>query len=70
MKQIDVNAMTRAEFALYLDLLPHAYALEQEQTGLVCGATAEALRDGMYTAISLSWPFGVDLIPDGNAPCK
>jgi hypothetical protein len=70
MKQIDIEKMTPAELDLYSALLHHAYKLEEEQTGLVCGATAEALRDGMYTAISLSWPFGVDLIPDVNAPCK
>lgn len=46
-----IQTMTPAELELYCGLLKHAYALQLEQTGLVCGVDAEALRDKMYKAI-------------------
>ncbi len=47
----NVNKMTRAEFNLYCGLLQYAYNFQTEQTGLVCGSEAEAMRDKMYKAI-------------------
>ena len=46
-----MNNMTPAEFDLYLELLKHAYKIENERTGLVCATTAEALRDKMYASM-------------------
>jgi len=46
-----MNNMTPAEFDLYLELLKHAYKIEEERTGLVCAAIAEDLRDRMYDAM-------------------
>ena len=46
-----VNNMTKAELDLYCGLLPFAYKIEQERTGLVCGTVAESLRDRMYASM-------------------
>ena len=46
-----VKKMTPAELDLYCELFKHAYAIQLEQTGLVCGADTEALRDKMYEAL-------------------
>jgi len=47
-----INNLTKAEFKLYLELLPLAYDLQIEKTGLVCGTKAEELRDKMFHAIT------------------
>lgn len=46
-----MDKMTQAELDLYCGLLPFAYAIETERTGLVCAAEAEYLRDKMYKAM-------------------
>lgn len=46
-----IQSLTPAELDLYCGLLPLSYKLEREQTGLVCGTTAEAKRDRMFKAI-------------------
>ena len=48
---IDASKLTPAEFELYLGLLPLAYQIYKNKTGLVCGACAENLRDQMFSAI-------------------
>jgi len=47
-----INNLTRAELDIYIGLLPLAYKLQLERTGLVCGADAEELRDKMFRAIA------------------
>ncbi|NMB69826.1 hypothetical protein GYA27_01310 [candidate division WWE3 bacterium] len=49
---VNINAMTKAELDLYCGLLKYAYQIQIEQTGLVCGADAERLRDEMFYAIA------------------
>lgn len=49
---INVHAMTKAELELYCGLLKYAYQIQEEMTGLVCGADAERLRDEMFCAIA------------------
>lgn len=47
----NVNSMTKSELDLYCGLLPFAYKIELERTGLVCGTVAESLRDRMYASM-------------------
>jgi hypothetical protein len=46
-----MQTMTPAQVGLYCSLLRPAYQYLLAQTGLVCGADAEALRDQWYSAI-------------------
>ena len=48
---LDVKKMSPAEVDLYCGLLHYAYEIQKERTGLVCGTTAEDLRDKMYDSI-------------------
>lgn len=47
----NINKLTDAELNIYAELLPLAYDLQLERTGLVCGTKAEKLRDEMFQAI-------------------
>ena len=47
----NIEELTNAEMEIYCWLLPFAYKLLIEQTGLVCGTKSEELRDKMFKAI-------------------
>ena len=47
----NINKLTEAELKIYSELLPLAYDLQIERTGLVCGTKAENLRDEMFHEI-------------------
>lgn len=45
---INTQSMTAKEVDIYCDLLPIAYKIYLNKTGLVCGAEAERIRDELW----------------------
>lgn len=48
---INIQDMTAQELEIYCDLLPIAYKIYKNKTGLVCGTDVEKLRDEIYAKI-------------------